>query len=106
MFQDIYINVVGGIKLHSRESDLAVIMSILSSYYQKILPKRIIYLGEVGLTGDLLPVKNITPRVRELDLLKFKEIIFSYGPYKNLESQDLQLTMIKKIHEIKNFFIQ
>lgn len=106
MFQDIYINVVGGIKLHSRESDLAVIMSILSSYYQKILPKRIIYLGEVGLTGDLLPVKNITPRVRELDLLKFKEMIFSYGPYKNLESQDLQLTMIKKIHEIKDFFVK
>ena len=56
--QDVFINVVGGIKVSETASDLVVMLSIVSSLRDKVIPSKWIAFGEVGLTGEVRPVYN------------------------------------------------
>jgi DNA repair protein RadA/Sms len=76
-YNDIYVNVVGGVKLTSRESDLAVIASLLSSYFAKPLPSDTIFLGEVGLTGEVRSVPMMELRLKEISQMNYKRVITS-----------------------------
>ena len=53
--QDVFINVVGGIKVLETSIDLAIIAAILSSLYNKPIPQDWVILGEVGLSGEIRP---------------------------------------------------
>ena len=53
---DVFVNVAGGIKANDPSVDLAICLSIASSYYDKALPKDFIAIGEVGLLGEVRPV--------------------------------------------------
>ena len=64
-YNDIYVNVVGGMKLTTRENDLSVIASLLSSYYASAIPNETIFLGEVGLTGEVRSVPMMEMRLKE-----------------------------------------
>ncbi|PJA47142.1 DNA repair protein RadA [Candidatus Uhrbacteria bacterium CG_4_9_14_3_um_filter_36_7] len=72
---DVYINVVGGIELHEPASDLAVCAAILSAKTNKIQEYPVIYLGEVGLGGELRSVPLLEQRVKECKRFGIKEII-------------------------------
>lgn len=63
---DIYVNTVGGIKNNSRETDIALIAAILSSYYSKVVRANVLCLGEVGLTGEVKKIKNLELRLKSL----------------------------------------
>lgn len=75
--QDVFINVVGGIKLNEPASDLAVLMAIASSFLKKPLPSKAAIFGEVGLSGELRKIIHLDKRKKEADKLGFKEIISS-----------------------------
>jgi len=76
-FNDIYLNVVGGIKLSGRESDLSLIASLLSSYKNKPIDHQTVFLGEVGLTGEIRGVPQAELRIREMAQLNYKRLITS-----------------------------
>ena len=63
--QDVFINVVGGIKVSETASDLVVMLSIVSSLRDKVIPNNWIAFGEVGLTGEVRPVYNAQERLSE-----------------------------------------
>ncbi|MCL1622682.1 DNA repair protein RadA [Moraxella sp. Tifton1] len=63
--QDVYVNVVGGVKVVETGSDLAVLLACASSLRQKALPPRLAVFGEVGLSGEIRPVPNGQERLRE-----------------------------------------
>ncbi len=105
VFQEIYLNVVGGIKLQSRESDLAVMISILSSFYQKPLRRKHIFLGEVGLTGELLPLKNVQNRLKELTTLGFQKIYLPEGPYSK-NNNAIEQIYLKHVRDLKKLFLK
>ena len=65
--QDIFVNIVGGIRLDEPASDLAVLMAIASSYLKKPLPKDSVIFGEVGLSGELRRVNFADKRVKEAE---------------------------------------
>ncbi len=73
--QDIYVNIVGGIKVNEPALDLAVCLSIASSYKNKSLGKEICAVGEVGLAGEVRMVHNVTERVKEAKKLGYKKCI-------------------------------
>lgn len=73
--QDVFINVVGGIKLSEPAADLAVLMAIASSYLKKPLPQTSAIFGEVGLSGELRKVIHHEKRLKEADKLGFKDIV-------------------------------
>jgi DNA repair protein RadA/Sms len=63
--QDVYINITGGYKLNDPASDLAVIMAIISSLKKIPLPSEALFLGEVGLSGEIRKVGHLTKREQE-----------------------------------------
>src|SRR5690625_912750 len=75
--QDAYIKVAGGVKLDEPAIDLAVAISIASSFKNEPTSQEDIYIGEVGLTGEIRRVSRIEQRVKEAAKLGFKRIICS-----------------------------
>ena len=78
--QDVFVNVVGGMRLSEPASDLAVLLAIASSHRRQPLPPGLIAFGEVGLTGELRPVPRSEARVQEAARLGFKKVIMPAGP--------------------------
>ena len=63
--QDVYVNVVGGVKVLETGSDLAVLLACASSIKEKPLPSSLAVFGEVGLSGEIRPVPNGQERLKE-----------------------------------------
>jgi len=63
--QDVFVNVVGGVRVSETAADLAVLLAVLSSYRNKPLPDDLIVFGEIGLSGELRPVPNGQERLHE-----------------------------------------
>lgn len=72
---DIFINVTGGLQLKEPASDLAVICSIASSFKEKIIDGETIIMGEIGLTGEIRGINNITNRLIEAQKMGFTRAI-------------------------------
>ena len=63
--QDVYVNVVGGVKVTETSADLALLLAIVSSFQDKFLPKDLVVFGEVGLAGEIRPVSGGQERLQE-----------------------------------------
>ena len=98
---DVYINVIGGLRLDEPASDLAVAMALISSLADRAVPDDLIAIGELGLSGECRAVSGLEYRVKEAARLGFKRAVV---PYRNLEKRqikaDIQLISIKSIFEI------
>lgn len=70
--QDVYINIVGGIKLNEPAIDLGVVLASASSFKNNPIPKGTVAIGEVGLTGEVRSVNLIQKRIKEAEKLGFK----------------------------------
>lgn len=75
--QDVYVNVVGGMKVKETAADLAVLAAILSSYRQHVLPSGAVFVGEVGLSGELRSVPSLSRRLKEIERQGYKIAISS-----------------------------
>jgi DNA repair protein RadA/Sms len=89
--QDVFVNVVGGIRLQETAADLPVLLAVLSSLRDKPLAEKTIAFGEVGLSGEIRPIPNGEERLREAATHGFKRAIVAKGnapkggSYKGLE---------------------
>ena len=63
--QDVYINVVGGVRVSETSADLALLMSVLSSFRDRPLDQDLVVFGEVGLSGEIRPVPSGQERLKE-----------------------------------------
>ena len=73
--QDVYVNVVGGLRIEEPSADLAVALAILSSVHDKPLNPRLVVLGEIGLSGELRAVGQLEKRLREAAKLGFEQAL-------------------------------
>lgn len=73
--QDIYINVVGGMKIEEPAGDLAVALAIYSAFKKKPLPHDLVVFGEIGLSGELRNVTQLERRIKEAKKLGFEKVI-------------------------------
>lgn len=106
-YNDIYVNVVGGMKLSSRENDLSVIASLLSSYYQMPISNDTIFLAEVGLTGEVRSVPMMEMRLKEISQMNYKKVITSKRAADDLRDKyNLVLVGITKASELKELLFQ
>ncbi len=99
---DAYVNVIGGIKLIEPASDLAVAAAVMSSYRNVVLPEDTVYIGEVGLTGEIRAVSHIEKRISESLRLGFKRCIVPKGNQKQLEKTE-NVIFVQNIHELSQF---
>ncbi len=84
--QDIYINVVGGIRIDETAADLSVAMAIVSSLKNIPILLDTAFLGEIGLTGELRSIQNAEKRVSECAKMGFKTLVLPYENAKNLDN--------------------
>ncbi len=95
--QDIYLNVVGGLRLDEPGADLAVILALASSRLEKELPPATVIFGEVGLTGEVRPVTQAENRLKEAFKLGFKQACLPQGNLRNFQNKSPS-----KIIEVSN----
>lgn len=77
--QDVFVNAVGGIRVEETSSDLALILSVVSSFRDKVLSSKLVCFGEVGLSGEIRPVPNGQERLREAAKHGFEYAIVPEG---------------------------
>jgi len=73
--QDIFMNVIGGLKVDEPAADLAAALALASSYYDKPLPADMAFVGEIGLSGELRAAGQLVSRLREAEKMGFKRVI-------------------------------
>ena len=95
---DAYLNIIGGLQLDEPAADLAAVVALASSYLDKPVPGDLAAVGEVGLTGELRSVSQLSQRVAEVRRLGFKHCVIPAR--QGLESfPDLQLLPVQNIGE-------
>ncbi|MCX7716061.1 MAG: hypothetical protein N2Z73_01430 [Endomicrobia bacterium] len=103
IYEDIYLNVVAGLKTKETVADLPVIVAIYSSHKNVKVDTKTIYIGEVGLTGELRPVCFVNERINEISKLGYKKLVLPYENKKNVDierNRNLNLVYIRSISEI------
>ena len=97
---DVYLNVIGGLRLDEPAVDMAVALALISSLTDRIVPDDLIVLGELGLSGECRAISGLENRVREAMRLGFRRAIV---PARNLEKRKLdvgiELIAVKSIFE-------
>ncbi len=85
--QDVFLNVVGGVRVMETSADLALLLSVVSSLRSLALPQELIVFGEVGLSGEIRPVPNGQERIKEAKKHGFKMVIVpkANAPRKGIE---------------------
>lgn len=73
--QDIFLNIVGGVKVQEPALDIAVVLSIISSFKNKPLPEKLAVCGEVGLSGEIRTVQKGQDRIKEAVKLGFTTVV-------------------------------
>jgi len=74
---DVFVNVTGGVRLVEPASDLAVVAALVSSLTDRPLPADALFLGEVGLGGEVRPVGAVDRRLAEAERLGFRRAFVS-----------------------------
>jgi len=98
-FSELYVNVVGGLKIEEPAADLSMAAAILSTDMNKTLPLRSIFLGEIGLTGEIRAISFPEIRIKEAIKLGFTQF---YLPKFNEQSfEDVTILKNHKVHFLK-----
>jgi len=94
---DVFINVSGGIKISEPSADLAVIAAILSSYRDREIDSKSIFMGEVSLTGEIIEVASMMLRLKELETQGFEKAIV---PTKPIESSPIKCFVANEVSKV------
>ena len=89
--QDVYLNVVGGVKVIETSGDLAALAAVVSSFRDQVLPDDLVVFGEVGLSGEIRPVPSGQERIAEAAKHGFKRAVVPKAncPKKPIEGMEV-----------------
>jgi DNA repair protein RadA/Sms len=109
--KEVYLNVVGGLKISEPAVDLAMCLALISAAKDKPLPDASVAIGEVSLTGEVRMVSHIDLRVREAAKLGFKNCILSKHVlklkiWKNIEKSisDMKMHYVEHIRDVAKLY--
>jgi DNA repair protein RadA/Sms len=97
--QDVFVNVVGGVKVTETSADLALLLAIVSSFKDKSLPKDLVVFGEVGLAGEIRPVPGGQERLQEAAKHGFTRAIVPKGNAPKTPIKGLTVIPVSKIDQ-------
>ncbi len=100
--KDVFVNIVGGIRIEDPSVDLAVVVALLSSLEDKIINTKTCFVGEVGLSGEIRAVGRIEQRIAEAQKLGFEKIVISKYNLKGLQQTTFKIKIIAfaKVEEL------
>ncbi|TRW50149.1 DNA repair protein RadA [Aliidiomarina halalkaliphila] len=97
--QDVFVNVVGGVRVTETSADLALLLAIVSSFKDQPLPQELIVFGEVGLSGEIRPVPNGSERINEAAKHGFKRAIVPIANVPKTPPNGMTIQGVKNIAE-------
>jgi len=98
--RDVFLNVAGGLKIREPAGDLAVCAALLASRLERRLPEKTVFLGEVGLSGEVRPVLAFESRLKEASRLGFKQALtFPANPPEGLGIEVVSLSRVPELVE-------
>ena len=102
--QDVYVNIVGGLRPEGTYTDLAVAMAVIPSLLGKPLDSKTLVLGEIGLTGDLRSIQNAEKIVGEAERLGFARVVLPIRNAERLRKNEtgIQIAGIRNIKEVRS----
>ncbi len=98
--QDVFVNVVGGVRVMETSADLALICAVISSLKNRPLPQDLIIFGEVGLAGEIRPVPNGQERLREAAKHGFKRAIVPFGNLSKTQIEGMEIIGVNRLEEV------
>jgi DNA repair protein RadA/Sms len=105
--QDVFVNVVGGVRVTETAADLAVVLSVLSSLRDKPLPSDLVVFGEVGLAGEIRPVPSGQERLREAAKHGYKRaIVPTANAPKQSQIKGLEVITAERLGDALNYLIR
>lgn len=102
--QDVFVNVVGGVRITETGADLALILAVLSSLRNRVIPQELIVFGELGLAGEIRPVQGGQERLREAAKHGFKQAIVPYANAPKSTVDGMQVLAAKTLAEAVDAF--
>jgi len=97
--QDIFLNAAGGVRLNEPSADLAIVMAVASSHLDKMVDPQTVFLGEVGLSGEVRGIAQPELRVKEAAKLGFTRCILPAGNLKQVKVKGVELVGVKNVDE-------
>ncbi|ACE85622.1 DNA repair protein RadA [Cellvibrio japonicus] len=97
--QDVFVNVVGGVRVMETSADLAVLLAIVSSFRDQLLPQDLIVFGEVGLSGEIRPVPSGQERLREAAKHGFKKAIVPFANASRVKELGIEVVAVKNLQQ-------
>jgi DNA repair protein RadA/Sms len=104
--QDVFVNVVGGIKVGETASDLVVMLAIVSSLRDKVIPSNWIAFGEVGLTGEVRPVYNAQERISEAQKQGFELAIIPKGNAPKKTIKGMKIVSVGYLYQAIQYLLE
>jgi DNA repair protein RadA/Sms len=104
---DIFLNIAGGVKIDEPAIDLAVALSIYSSFKDIPVDSETVIMGELGLSGEIRTISYIEKRISEAAKLGFKQIILPKNNLKNIDVKRYKskITGVERIKEAVDLLI-
>ncbi len=97
--QDIFINAVGGVKITEPGADLAVLLAIVSSLKNRVLPEKTAIFGEIGLAGEVRPVQRGQERIKEAAKLGFTRAVIPKANQPRQIIKGIEIDAVERVEE-------
>lgn len=97
--QDVFVNVVGGVRIGETSADLALLTSVVSSFRDRALPTDLVVFGEVGLSGEIRPVPSGQERIQEAAKHGFKRAIVPVANMPRQQPQGMEVVGVRTLRE-------
>jgi DNA repair protein RadA/Sms len=97
--QDVFVNVVGGVRIGETAADLAILAAILSSLRNRPLGRDLVVFGEVGLAGEVRPVQRGQERIREAAKLGFRRVLLPVANAPKKRDVGIELLPVRRLAE-------
>lgn len=101
---DVYINIAGGLYVRETAIDLAIVLAMVSINNNVSISSKMLAIGEISLTGEILPVSGIIIRIKEAIKMNFKKFILPYGNKKEVEKYFKENNLIELLNY--TYFVQ
>ena len=101
--QDVFVNVVGGMRISEPAADLPTLLSIISSLRDRPLPKGLVVFGEIGLAGEIRPIQNGQDRLREAAKHGFQNAIIPAANMPKEKIDGLNILAVKRLSDAVNY---
>ena len=97
---DVFLNVVGGVRLQEPAGDLAVAVALASSVYDRSLPHDAVFVGEVGLGGEIRPVSQVERRIAEAANMGMRRVYVAERGVPKRGTRDVQVVGARTVGEL------